>query len=235
VLGPGDKLTEQELQEIVLECVGADVPDDGIEFDQSSIRIEQIREGEIYQGHRVGMVAYIGKTRIAARIDIAFGDVLVPDPVLLEYPTQLSEFPAPKILICNPETVIAEKFQTMIKRDIINSRMNDFYDIWYLADKYRFDGTVICQALTATFDRRNTPLPETPPLALTEDFHQNPDKNIQWEAFVRKRELDVGGATLKEIVEACREFLMPPAKAIRAGSQFGKIWPPGGPWSTSED
>ena len=74
------------------------------------------------------------------KVDIGFGHVISPSPSLITYPTILP-FPSPKIRGYTPETVIAEKFQTIVSRGIDNSRMKDFYDIWTLQRKMNFEGS----------------------------------------------------------------------------------------------
>lgn len=65
---------------------------------------------------------------------------------------------------------MAEKFQAMVMLGIANSRMKDFFDLWVLPRSFAFAGPVLGAAARATFARRKTPVPATPPLALTTRF-----------------------------------------------------------------
>ena len=82
--------------------------------------------------------------RIPLQIDVGFGDVITPGPIELEYPTLFS-FPAPKLRAYSKESVVAEKFEAMVKLGIANSRMKDFYDLCVMARQFEFEGQVFRQ------------------------------------------------------------------------------------------
>lgn len=126
---------------------------------------------------------------------------------------------------------MAEKFDAMVKLGITNSRMKDFYDVWALAGEYRFEGSLLRRAVAETFGRRGTPLPSNAPLALTEAFSKDGDKQKQWRAFVRKGRLGTAPA-LDAVVSVLEAFLMPVARAASESSSFEFVWPAGGPWSS---
>jgi hypothetical protein len=176
--------------------------------------------------------AYLASARIPIQIDIGFGDAVTPEPDEITYPTLL-DFPAPTVKAYTRETVVAEKFQAMVMLGIANRRMKDFYDIWMLSRQFEFSDRVLCPAIEATFERRQTALPEPPPLALTVEFAEDRQKTTQWEAFVRKGKLDAEGKTLPEIADSLRAFLMPPTQALASGMDFEMEWPPNGPWRAS--
>ena len=120
-----------------------------------------MKEDEEYQGLRLKLTAMLASARIPIQIDIGFGDAIHPGPDEITYPTLL-DMPAPTLKAYPRETVVAEKFQAMVMLGIANSRMKDFYDLWTLARQFEFDGQVLSEAIRATFDRRQTPLPEQP-------------------------------------------------------------------------
>ena len=60
------------------------------------------------------------------------------------------------------ESVIAEKYQAIVKLEVLNNRMKDFYDVWALAQAQIFDGATLAAAIKKTFDARKTPLPDDP-------------------------------------------------------------------------
>jgi hypothetical protein len=128
------------------------------------------------------------------------------------------------------ETVVAEKLQAMVHLGIVNGRMKDFFDVWFLAQTFSFDGVALAAAIAATFDRRKTSLPEAPPLALTGEFYADDDKKKQWKGFcARSRATE---ATLETVVTALLAFLGPALAAAGAPSDFRMAWaPPAGPWA----
>jgi hypothetical protein len=133
------------------------------------------------------------------------------------------------------ETAIAEKFETMVRLGIVNSRMRDYYDIRIMSQEFEFDGEVLQAAIRATFKRRKTALPTETPFGLTTEFAADSTKRAQWRAFSTKNKLKVGKANLESLVEAVRIFVMPPATAARQTDTFAEAWPKGGPWQTKSD
>jgi predicted nucleotidyltransferase component of viral defense system len=110
---------------------------DGVVFDATSVRAERIREQTEYGGLRIMANATVDQAKVRVLIDVAFGDAIEPGLQEIEMPTML-DFPAPRLHAYGPETVIAEKFQTMVMLGRANSRMKDFYDIWLLSRTFEF-------------------------------------------------------------------------------------------------
>jgi hypothetical protein len=79
--------------------------------------------------------------------------------------------------------VVAEKFEAMVKLGVANSRMKDFYDLWVMAQRFAFRSSVLAEALQATFARRGTALPSSPPLAFTTEFSGSRAKQPNGERF----------------------------------------------------
>ena len=88
----------------------------------NTVAAERIKDDEDYEGVRVLLQARLGVARISLQIDIGFGDVITPAPIEVEYPTMLN-FPAPRLRAYPRETVVAEKFEAMVKLGMANSRM----------------------------------------------------------------------------------------------------------------
>jgi predicted nucleotidyltransferase component of viral defense system len=202
--------------------------DDGLVFHADTVTGQAIKEDADYAGVRVTFRATLQNSRIAMQIDVGFGDVLTPAAVATEYPTVL-EMPAPRLNGYSKETVIAEKFEAMVKLGLVNSRMKDFYDIWLLARQFDFDGPLLSTAITRTFANRKTPITPSP-FALTPAFPADADKQKQWRAFVRKSGLEDAPGELHEVVAVLGSFLLPLAMAIVDGRALNHIWQAPGPW-----
>jgi hypothetical protein len=181
---------------------------------------------------RIILIAHLEQARIQIQVDIGFGDAVTPPPEDVEFPTILG-FPAPHLRAYRRETVVAEKFQAMVMLGIANSRMRDFYDIWFLSRRFEFSGLLLCQAIKGTFTRRRTALPTQTPLALTPEFSASHDKQAQWRAFARKAGLTLNQTAFPEVTVALNEFLMPPTLALVRGVKPTMRWRPGGPWRDS--
>lgn len=183
---------------------------DGVRFDARDARIDRIRVDSGYGGLRIRTRADIGGARIATSIDVAFGDATDPEPKIVDYPVLL-EMPAPRLRGYAPETVVAEKFHAMVVLGRANSRMKDYFDIWMLSQSYEFERGRLAKAISATFDRRRTVIPQEIPDALSPEFTKDALKQRQWDAFMQ----DVVAAqiSLPEVVEALEALLMPAAEA----------------------
>jgi predicted nucleotidyltransferase component of viral defense system len=228
LLGLGSNSPER-LRGVFEKLCALAAPADGLVFDSTSILVRDIRKIEEYLGRRVQLTATLGKARIRVQVDVGFGDVVSPAPELVEYPTLL-DLPAPRLRAYARETVIAEKLHTMVTLGRSNSRLKDFFDLWILAGTFAFDGHRLSEAVRATFARRGTPLPVSPPLALSSDFARLEDKVQQWRAVVRKNRLEVGKVELADVVERLRCFLVPVLVALVEGRAWEGTWPAGGPW-----
>ncbi len=145
----------ENLARVVGEVCDVDVEPDGAVFKASTVRAKRIKEDADYEGVRVLFQGLLGKARIPMQIDVGFGDVLVSGPQPLTYPTLL-DMPAPMLKGYPRESVVAEKFEAMVKLGTLNSRMKDFYDLWYMARRFDFDGALLARAVSATFSNRKT-------------------------------------------------------------------------------
>lgn len=228
-LARGDNSPERFVG-IFKELCAIEVEPDGLAFDADSVKAERITEDADYEGVRVTFTAYLERARIPIQIDLGFGDAITPAPVETKYPTLLRA-PHPRLLTYPKETVVAEKFEAMVKLGIANSRMKDFYDLEALSRSLDFGGKILGEAIHKTFERRGTELPAAgTPVAFTPEFYDDPDKKKQWTAFCTRNAAYVRKTELKEVVENIKLFLTPVAKDSRDGKAFTKRWEPGGPW-----
>ena len=120
----------------------------------------------------------------------------------------MAKIPEPQIRTYPVYTVVAEKFEAMVKLGIANTRMKDFHDIWFLAQRFEFDGPTLRKAIDATFARRQTNLPPLPE-ALTDAFADDPSKQVQWAAFLRRNSLTGLPERFSEVVDGLRTFFEP--------------------------
>jgi len=90
-------------------------------------------------------------------VDIGVGDIIIPRAEERTIQTQLPDFEKPVIMTYSLESTIAEKFDAILQRFELTGRMKDFYDIYYLARTFDFDGARLQTAITRTLARRGTP------------------------------------------------------------------------------
>ena len=166
--------------------------------------------------------------RISIQLDVGFGDIVIPSPELMAYPTIL-DLPAPQIRGYSKESTIAEKFEAMVRRGIMNSRMKDFWDIRLLSRQFDFDGRTLAAAITETFTARHTVIPSDP-VAFTEAFIRDEAKQSQWKAFLRKNRMTGAQDTFGEAVNAVSLFLKPVVHGLVNSKPVPATWKAPGPW-----
>ena len=151
---------------------------------------------------------------------------MTPAPIEAVLPPLL-DFPAVHMRMYPIETVVAEKFETMVKRGLSNTRMKDYYDLFILCETRSFDIAALRLAITRTFDTRATPLPEIElPVGLTPAYAA--DKSSQWLSFLTKNELRDAPRSLGIVVEGLRVFLDPVATKAGRAQNVTAVWRPGG-------
>ena len=217
LLGYGDPAPGAVL-DIFREVLGQELPD-GVVFDAGAARVGRIREENRYGGLRMRVTADIAGARITVNVDVGFGDATEPPAEWLDYPVLL-DMPAPRLRGYARETVVAEKFQALVDLGMANSRMKDYYDLWIIGEALGIDHSHLARAISATFERRGTVIPEEVPDGLSAAFTDHPEKRQQWESF--KRGLGIDPGPLDGVVGALVTYLMPAATAAREGIGRGE-------------
>ncbi len=105
------------------------------------------------------------------------------------------------------ETVIAEKFESIITLDRTNSRMKDFFDLYAIFKNCELDYGILIQAIRNTFDKRKTTLPDKP-AAFTAQFYNEPNRVRMWNIFIRKIRF-MKKVALQDILVTVKEQLKP--------------------------
>ncbi len=228
-LGFQGVVSVEDAKLLVSDCVRAEVEPDGLEFDPRSIEAEPIRIAREYPGVRVRCRGLLGTARVVVQIDIGFGDSVVPQPELIEYPTLLNFQPA-RILAYRPETVIAEKLEAIVSLGLRTSRMKDYFDLSWLLKHNEFDGATMAEAVKATFSRRKTEIPEEVPEGLGQGVLESQDKQRQWRAFLRRMRIDLDLVPFEDAVETIRAFATPLFRTLSSGEVSSGTWQPKAGW-----
>jgi hypothetical protein len=204
------------------------VDDDGLSFDAESVTTERIAEDADYEGVRALFRGRFGKMPLAMQIDFGFSDVVTPNPEPITYPSLLDHPPA-EMLAYNRETVIAEKYEAMVKLGELNSRMKDFFDIFVLAQNYGFEGETLSHAIAQTFAQRGTTV-ESDPACFGDAFAGSAVKIQQWKGFLKTNRVDQAPPQFTEVVVFVASFIQPVTAALAANQTFTAQWPAGGQW-----
>ena len=227
-LAHGDNATER-FAHIFRELCVLEVDEDGLRFDAETVEAERIYPRMPTTKASGDLRCVSRRRKIPIQIDIGFGDIVTPAPSETDYPTLL-EFPGPRLLTYPKETVVAERFEALVKLGIANTRMKDFYDLEILSVRFAFEEKTLAQAIQNTFQKRGTDLPMAGlSVAFTSEFYDDVNKKRQWTAFCAKNKSYVEKAEFKAVMEAIRNFLALPVRTVQEGHSFTKTWKPGGP------
>lgn len=173
------------LTKVFQEILGIVCDEDGVTFDTENITMEPITVEKKYPGTRFFFTAHMDSIIHKMSVDIGFGDVVTPYPASIDFPLLLPNIPSVNLQAYSLETVIAEKFHTMLDRDEYNSRMKDFFDCYQLLTKRELDDETLYDAIKATFHNRE--LEYNPKLKLfTAEFVNDSNRQMQWKLFLRK-------------------------------------------------
>lgn len=181
-------------------CSDDPVHQDGITFCTDKIRAERMQAQKEYEGLRLCFSGNLGTTKVPMQLDIGFGDVITPQAKKICYPVLLN-LPAPNLQSYPPETVIAEKLQTIAEKGLSNSRIKDFYDIWLILNWQSFDRDTLRLAIQQTFSQRKSTLDLLALAEVIEKFAQSENAQKLWERFCEKNALDRTAITLDKICD----------------------------------
>ena len=207
--------------------------EDGLEFSTESIKGAEIRAEKIYQGVRIMLLAALDGARIHLQVDIGFGDTVTPTAVMETIET-IIDLPKPKLRIYPKETVIAEKFEAMVKLGIGNSRMKDFWDVRFLIKNFSFEGELLQKAIKATFANRQTAVPQDVPIALTEVFTGYSEVIADWKAFIGRGRI-TSDTDFESVIKSLREFFTPIIEAEKQNTTIVENWTPQAGWKRRKD
>lgn len=211
--------TPEQLKPILEEITAISTGNDFVAFEIKDI--VPIAVAKKYAGVSAAMVARIKNTTTPFGIDFGVGDVIVPKQERRRIPTQLPDFDAPTVNTYSVEATIAEKIDAILSLMEFSSRMKDYYDIYYIANKFDFDGKVLSEALRKTFANREHSFS-------TEQFEQvmrfDDDAAMQekWKAFVRK--IDTKTDDYSTVLKTIEAFLTKPFTAAIQGADFTAQW-----------
>lgn len=211
--------TPDQLRIILEEIIAVPTGNDFVIFEIKNI--VPITAAKKYAGIGASVVARIKNTKTPFSIDFGVGDVIVPKQEKRKIPTQLSDFDAPIVNTYSVETTVAEKIDAILSLMEFSSRMKDYYDIYYIANKFDFDGAVLTEALRKTFvNREHTFSMEQFEQVMR--FNDDPAMRKKWKAFARK--IDTETDDYSNVLKVIEAFLAKPFIAALDGKAFVGKW-----------
>ena len=199
---------ENDIEECkkIISSIASVECEDGVSFLTENISAEFIKEDADYKGVRIHLPYRMDTINSYLSIDIGFGDKIIQGPCELDFPTLLDS-PSPNILVYSYESAVAEKFEAIVKLNFLTSRMKDFFDLVFIAERNSFEKNNLKTALETTFNNRGTNLGERA-IIFEDKFKQDQNKQIQWTAFLRRNKLNSEN-NFAEIVERIKQFIEP--------------------------
>jgi predicted nucleotidyltransferase component of viral defense system len=213
---PGDMET---VRQMVDEIIATDSGNTYIQLSSGSF--ESTSPQRKYQGISFQLIGKIKNTKAPFNVDIGIGDVIVPKPLKRAIPVQLEGFAAPEVVTYSLESTIAEKFDAILQRLELTSRMKDIYDIYYLSNQFDFYGLMLQQAIHKSLTNRGTPFGFD---SLEKVIALGQDNNIQvrWRQFLKRTGLSE--LSLNQALSGINTFLSPVWEALIRNKDFNGFW-----------
>ena len=211
--------TPEQLKSLLEEIITVPTGNDFVTFEIKDVA--PIAIAKKYAGIGASIVARIKNTRTPFSIDFGVGDVIVPKQEKRQIPTQLPEFRSPMVNTYSIETTIAEKLDAILNLMEFSSRMKDYYDIFYIANKFDFDGGVLAEALKRTFSNRGHSF-TLEQFERVMSFSVDVAMQKKWKAFVRK--INTSTYDYGIVLKILRKFLEHPFTAVTEDKPFTGLW-----------
>jgi len=209
----------EEVKKMIEEIIMVPTGNDFIEMTAKGF--EEISPQRQYKGTSTQIIGKIKNVRIPFNVDIGVGDVIVPKAEKRKIGTQLPDFEAPEIQTYTLESTIAEKFDAILQRYELTGRMKDFYDIYYLAQIFKFDGTKLQSAIFETLQNRGT-IYEKNSFQRVVWLANDSDMQIKWRYFLKNIKND--SLDFAFVINKIQEFLEPVYDSIVNETEWQRIW-----------
>lgn len=197
----GLPLTEENITKVVNSIINIGV-NDGIQFEIKDVNY--IRESDEYENFRVSLVANIGKTKNPMKLDLTTGDAITPREIEYSYPCIFHEKNI-EVLAYPVETIIAEKYESIIKRNITTTRMRDFYDLYnlYNLKKSEIDIDILSTAIKRTSSKRESSQIMKISEEIIEDIQNDPYLKELWDVYVSENKY-IGDLSFNNVVDVVK-------------------------------
>lgn len=231
-------LNKMELDKLITwfqeACEVTPEQEDGLTFSVDFRKTKIMREEASNPGTRIFVDAVLNGERrkmpIRFKVDAAWGEVVTPKPHRKRIPSTCPAFfEGPEVLVYPWETVMAEKLHTIMRLGMASTRVKDIHDIIAIKREQSFEMVDLHEAITATFNNRNTPFVFKDPEGLSLEYAQA--NASLWKKFSALKGLRPVADTLVDAVEEAREFILPVMQSLRDGNS-NMIWNPENGWAT---
>ena len=209
----------EKMREIVEEILAVNTGNDYITFVTRGY--EEISPQRKYRGVSFQVIGQTKKTRTPFSVDLGIGDVIIPKAEKREIPVQLDSYQRPVVATYSLESAIAEKFDAILQRLQLTSRMKDFYDIYYLSRAFDYDGRQLQRAIFETLQNRGTSY-EVDSLDKIVAFSADQEMQVQWRRFLNRLHLPT--LLFEDVLHGIETFLRPVWQAIVSEDELLETW-----------
>ena len=180
----GIPMEEENIKKIIQEIIKIDV-EDGIVFE--FVKMEPIRDDDAYNNFRVHLRAVYGKVNNPMKIDITTGDKITPAAVEYAYKMMFDDKQI-SVMAYTLETILAEKYETIIRRNIGNTRARDFYDLYvlYTTRKDEIRKGILKLAVEHTAQKRGSLEEIKDYKAICQEILEEDDLNRLWNNYAKE-------------------------------------------------
>jgi len=208
-----------DVKNMIEEIINTPTGNDFIEM--SAKGFEEISPQRKYKGISTQIIGRIKNVRVPFNIDIGVGDVVIPKAESRKINTQLPDFEVPEIMTYSLESAISEKFDAILQRYELTGRMKDFYDIYYLARTFDFDGVKLQAAISETLQNRGTPY-EKDSFNRVVQLANDDDMKIKWRYFLKS--IKDESLDFAVVINEIKTFLEPVYDAMVNEAEWQKMW-----------
>ncbi len=194
----------ENLDKIIKKVCALNVVPDGINFIVHQLKISKVQLDKGYHGLNASFMAELFTAKLPVHIDFGFNDSIFPKPVKLQYPVLL-DFPKPELKGYTPQTVIAEKFESILRFGLTNTRMKDFYDIWLLIGQFSLNKKELMTIIQKVLKNRKTIIRGIPK-PFTEEFYNNPKTIEKWRGFLKG--INHNDISLKKVITDLNDYFI---------------------------
>lgn len=180
----GIPLTKNDVEKVFNEILNIDI-NDGVSF--QIISIKDIKLEDEYGGFRLNILSKLDNNKTYITVELTTGDVITPREMKYNYNSIFEDKKIP-IMSYTLETVLAEKFQTIVTRGLLNTRLKDFYDVYILiiTKMNELSKDNLIKAIENTFDRRKTNIDIELFNEVIKDLADDSNMNKLWNEYVLK-------------------------------------------------
>lgn len=198
----GIQMEEDEIVKAIQEIISVDVGD-GINFEYESI--EPIREDDAYNNFRIHLRAKYGKIDSPMKIDITTGDVITPAAIQYDFPMLFEDKSVP-VMAYTIETILAEKYETILRRNVGTTRARDYYDLHTLfrsrKDEIRPD--VLKAAVLHTAKKRDSIKDIEDWREILDDIKDEPIMQSLWDNYIAENQY-IGELSFEKVLKTVKE------------------------------